>query len=128
MMVRAFNTEYILILKKLVCSIMNVPFSILIAFWLLDCSDGQIQLVGGSNDAEGTIEICFGSLWGAISATTWTNANTQVTCRQLGFAGNHMCNGNIMASKQDIYDTMEIRFYLLFLEWLLAILFQKLCF
>ena len=89
MMVRAFNTKYTLVLKKLVYNVMNVPYFILIAFWLLDCSDGQIRLVGGSNDAEGTIEICFDSLWGVISATTWTDANTQVTCKQLGYTGNH---------------------------------------
>ena len=59
----------------------------LISYCLLDCMDGEIRLVGGSNDAEGTVEICFGSLWGAISATTWTGANTQVTCKQLGYTG-----------------------------------------
>ena len=68
-----------------------IPYLVLITSWLLDCSDGQIRLVGGSNDAEGTIEICFNSLWGVISATTWTDANTQVTCKQLGYTGNHTC-------------------------------------
>ena len=63
--------------------------------------DGEVRLVGGSNDAEGTIEICFGSLWGAISATTWTEANTQVTCKQLGFTGQVTSKFYKMANEQN---------------------------
>ena len=51
---------------------------------VLDCSDGDIRLTGGLTDAEGTVEICRGNLWGLVSEVGWNNSEAQVVCRQLG--------------------------------------------
>ena len=50
-----------------------------------DCNDGDIRLVGGASKYEGTIEICFGNLWGLIAETGWGDHDAQVVCRQLGY-------------------------------------------
>ena len=50
----------------------------------LDCNDGDLKLVGGSNDMEGTVEICFDDLWGLISDSNWGDTDAIVVCSQLG--------------------------------------------
>ena len=39
-----------------------------------DCNDGDIRLTGGLTDAEGTVEICRGNLWGLVSEIEWSNS------------------------------------------------------
>ena len=53
---------------------------------LLDCNNGDIRLVGGSDASEGTVEICVDYLWGVIDDTLWEPAEAVVVCRQLGFS------------------------------------------
>ena len=50
----------------------------------IDCADGDIRLVGGT-ESEGTIEICYGQLWGLVAETGWDNVDAQVACHQLGY-------------------------------------------
>lgn len=50
-----------------------------------NCTNGQIRLRGGTNVAEGRVEICYGRAWGTICDTLWGNSDAQVVCRQLGF-------------------------------------------
>ena len=46
--------------------------------------DGQIQLVDGSNDLNGRLEICFGGVWGTVCDDLWDTRDAEVVCRQLG--------------------------------------------
>ena len=39
--------------------------------YIVECNDGEIRLVGGSTNLEGTVEICFGNLWGLIAESGW---------------------------------------------------------
>ena len=50
----------------------------------IDCADGDIRLVGGT-ESEGTVEICYGQLWGLVAETGWDNVDAQVACHQLGY-------------------------------------------
>ena len=50
-----------------------------------DCFMGEIRLVGGDSEAEGTVEICFDSLWGLIDESGWTLNDARVVCEQLGY-------------------------------------------
>ena len=62
----------------------------LIAFtYVIDCGgDGTVRLVGGSNDYEGTIEVCFESLWGLVTADAyWDDTDAQIVCKQLNYTG-----------------------------------------
>ena len=51
----------------------------------LDCKDGEVRLVGGNGNYEGTVEICFNNLWGLVSESGWSTTDAEVTCRQLGY-------------------------------------------
>ena len=49
------------------------------------CTDGDVRLTGGLQESEGTVEICFDSLWGLVAQNEWSTADAEVTCRQLGY-------------------------------------------
>ena len=34
---------------------------------------------------EGTVEMCFGNLWGLVAESGWGAKDAEVTCRQLQF-------------------------------------------
>ena len=51
-----------------------------------NCTDGDVRLNGGSNRAEGRLEVCFNHAWGAVCGPgfDFSPATAQVVCRQLG--------------------------------------------
>ena len=53
----------------------------------LDCSDGDVRLVGSEYNNEGTVEVCFNNLWGLVSDAGWNNTDALVVCNQLGYTG-----------------------------------------
>ena len=51
-----------------------------------NCSDGDMQLVGGVTEAEGRVEICTVGRWATLCGKYWTENNTVVVCRHLGYS------------------------------------------
>jgi hypothetical protein len=51
------------------------------------CSDGQIRLIGGSEEYYGRVEICSSQRWQALSSLypQWNSNNARVACVELGF-------------------------------------------
>ena len=47
------------------------------------CADGDVRLNGGSNRAEGRLEVCFNNAWGSVCGPV-SPSIAQVVCRQLG--------------------------------------------
>ncbi|XP_035386193.1 neurotrypsin [Electrophorus electricus] len=47
--------------------------------------DGSVRLVGGSRGSEGRLEVHYRGQWGSVCDKGWTDTNTQVVCRQLGY-------------------------------------------
>ena len=61
-------------------------------FSLLDCSNGEIRLVGGNHPLEGRVEICYDGAWGTVCSDHWDINDARVVCRQLHnkTSGNYM--------------------------------------
>lgn len=51
-----------------------------------------MRLVGGAEDWEGWLEMCFNGRWGTIGSNGWSENNTKVVCDTLGFeiSGKHI--------------------------------------
>ena len=55
------------------------------------CHRGDVQLVGGTFPAEGTVELCDDNIWGTVCDTLWTSNDAKVVCKQLGYtSGKYM--------------------------------------
>ena len=52
----------------------------------LACSNGDIRLVGGTNELEGRVEICNNAVWGTVCDDLWGTNDANVACRQLGYS------------------------------------------
>lgn len=67
---------------------MDMVMTVLLKFshvTFIDCTDGDVRLVGGYGSYEGSVEVCFENLWGLVAETGWNQGDAEVVCRQLGY-------------------------------------------
>lgn len=50
-----------------------------------NCTHGDMKLVGGSDEYEGTLQICVNSIWGTVCDSGWSYRDASVACSQLGY-------------------------------------------
>ncbi|KAK7929653.1 hypothetical protein WMY93_006048 [Mugilogobius chulae] len=48
-------------------------------------TDGTVRLAGGTGSHEGRLEVFYQGQWGTVCDDGWTDSNTKVVCRQLGY-------------------------------------------
>ena len=51
----------------------------------VQCSEGEVHLVGGLTPNEGRVEICYQNSWGTVCDNSWDRREATVVCRQLNF-------------------------------------------
>ena len=70
-------------------SMLQVVLILVVSNIILDCTEGDIRLVGGSNVYEGRVEVCHNDVWRAVCDDGqhggWGRNNGIVACRQLGY-------------------------------------------
>ena len=88
----------------------------------LDCTNGSIRLVGGSNKYEGSVEVCVNNNWRTVcyNSNYWDAADAHVVCRQLGFSIKnsvalntyHSGQGNLFGVVRNVIcDGQELSFF-----------------
>ena len=57
------------------------------------CANGDVQLVGGLIESEGTVEICQNGSWNSLCYSNWGYQEAFVVCQQLGLpaTGKYVC-------------------------------------
>ena len=53
---------------------------------LENCTNGDVRLVGGSDDYEGNVQVCSSGKWGYVCDTNWDSNDATVVCKQLGYS------------------------------------------
>ena len=51
----------------------------------VNCTTGDIRLVGGVLENEGRLEVCINQVWGTVCRYSWSSVDSRVACRQLGY-------------------------------------------
>ncbi|XP_046947158.1 neurotrypsin [Lynx rufus] len=57
-------------------------------------TDGVVRLGGGKGSHEGRLEVYYRGRWGTVCDDGWTELNTYVVCRQLGFKYGKQASAN----------------------------------
>ena len=61
----------------------------------IDCSDGDIRLIGGMSPLEGRVEICQNDAYSTVCDDLWDELEARVVCRQLNYNGPGIFNFSI---------------------------------
>ncbi|XP_011408754.1 PREDICTED: scavenger receptor cysteine-rich domain superfamily protein-like, partial [Amphimedon queenslandica] len=73
------------------------------------CANGQVRLVGGNFENEGTIQVCYSGRWGQVSDQGWDANGARVVCNQLGYTG-----GNAVPTTGSSYGKSNLTIHLKF--------------
>lgn len=55
------------------------------------CNTGDVRLVGGADEFEGQIEVCYNNQWGTVCDIGYWLAKARAVCSKLGYSHNPSC-------------------------------------
>ncbi|KAL5489108.1 hypothetical protein EMCRGX_G018163 [Ephydatia muelleri] len=58
------------------------------------CQTGAVRLVASAFTSQGTVEVCYANIWGAVCSTSWDSNDASVVCQQLGYNGTSFAYSN----------------------------------
>ena len=53
---------------------------------IIECTQGEVQLVGGQSEYEGRVEVCDDGEWKTVCDRGWKVEEAMVVCRQLNYS------------------------------------------
>ena len=56
-----------------------------------NCTDYDVQLVGGATANEGKVLMCLNGVWGTLCDQAFNATDAQVVCHQAGYSGGISC-------------------------------------
>ena len=64
---------------------------------LVNCTNGDVYLTGGSSENEGTVQFCYNNEWGTVCDDLWGDNDASVVCQQLGYSSEYNLHVTIIA-------------------------------
>lgn len=59
--------------------------------FFVGCNTGDIRLVGGADEFEGRVEVCYNNQWGTVCDIGYGLPEARAVCSQLGYSRNPSC-------------------------------------